>query len=62
MKEYDTVSRISAAPETIWKILTDAPGYASWNPEIVGIEGRLSANARAPNSTCACAWPDHSAG
>jgi uncharacterized protein YndB with AHSA1/START domain len=46
VKEYDTGSRINAAPETVWRILTDAAGYASWNPEIVDIQGSLAANAR----------------
>ena len=44
--EYTTVTKIQAPPETVWKILTDAAGYAGWNPEIVGIAGRMALNER----------------
>ncbi len=46
MKEYITVSSIRATPETVWKVLTDATGYADWNPEIIGIDGRMALNER----------------
>lgn len=46
VKEYVTVSEIRAAPETVWKVLTDATAYADWNPEIIGIEGRMALNER----------------
>ena len=46
MKEYVTVSSIRATPEMVWKVLTDATGYADWNPEIVGIDGRIALNER----------------
>src|SRR5437762_13190863 len=41
MKEYVATSTIHATPERVWKVLTDAPGYAAWNPEIIGIEGHF---------------------
>jgi uncharacterized protein YndB with AHSA1/START domain len=44
--EYVTVSSIQAAPARVWHILTDAAGYANWNPEIVAIEGRMAPHAR----------------
>jgi uncharacterized protein YndB with AHSA1/START domain len=44
--EYVTAVTILAAPEEVWKILTDAAGYADWNPEIVAIEGRMAPGAR----------------
>ena len=46
MVEYATTVSIHASPERVWKILTDAAGYAEWNPEIVGIEGRIAPDAR----------------
>lgn len=46
MKEYTTTVRISATPEAVWNVLTNASRYADWNPEIIGIEGEFAANAR----------------
>jgi uncharacterized protein YndB with AHSA1/START domain len=46
VKEYVTVSTIRATPERVWQVLTDARGYASWNPEIIGIDGRMTLNER----------------
>jgi uncharacterized protein YndB with AHSA1/START domain len=46
LNEYETVTTIRAAPETVWGILTDAGGYADWNPEIVGVDGRIAPGAR----------------
>jgi hypothetical protein len=44
--EFTTSAVITAAPAAVWSILTDEPGYASWNPEIVAIEGRFVAGRR----------------
>jgi uncharacterized protein YndB with AHSA1/START domain len=44
--EFATSAVISAAPAAVWRILTDAAGYASWNPEIVAIEGEFAADSR----------------
>jgi uncharacterized protein YndB with AHSA1/START domain len=46
MKEYVTTCMIDASPEAVWKILTDADGYAEWNPEIVGIAGQIASGGR----------------
>jgi uncharacterized protein YndB with AHSA1/START domain len=46
MHEFLTKSTIHAAPETVWEILTNAAGYAEWNPEIVAIEGRMALGER----------------
>src|SRR5262249_26971146 len=45
-KDYVTTEQIDAAPDVVWRILTDAPGYASWNPEIIGVEGAFALNER----------------
>jgi hypothetical protein len=44
--EFLIRSTIRAAPETVWEILTHAPGYAEWNPEIVAMEGRMALGER----------------
>ena len=36
------MAAVRAAPEAVWRLLTDAPGYAAWNPEIVAVEGRFA--------------------
>ena len=30
---------IEATPERVWSVLTDAPGYAAWNPLLVPVSG-----------------------
>lgn len=44
--EYVTVATINAPAARVWAILTDAAGYATWNPEIISIDGTLAAGAR----------------
>jgi uncharacterized protein YndB with AHSA1/START domain len=46
MKEYVTRAHIRAASEAVWAILTDGPRYREWNPEIVGIDGRIAPGER----------------
>jgi uncharacterized protein YndB with AHSA1/START domain len=46
MYEFVTKSTIRAAPERVWEILTNADRYSEWNPEIVGIEGRIALGER----------------
>jgi hypothetical protein len=41
MKQFTTAVSIRAAPEAIWAILTDGPGYATWNPEITRVDGQI---------------------
>jgi uncharacterized protein YndB with AHSA1/START domain len=45
---HDFVSRtvIRATPEKVWEILTNASGYAEWNPEIGAIEGGMASGTR----------------
>ena len=33
---------IHATPETIWRLLTDAPSYPSWNTTVTGVDGRIA--------------------
>ena len=46
MIEYSTMVVIEAPPERVWQVLTDSTSYREWNPEIVGIEGRMGLGAR----------------
>ena len=39
---YKVQRTIQAAPERIWELLTDSAGYASWNPTVVSLEGRIA--------------------
>jgi hypothetical protein len=43
---YVSVARIGASQDAVWRVLTDAAGYAAWNPEIVAIDGQMALNAR----------------
>ena len=40
--EFNAASKIKASPETIWEILTDAPGYPNWDPWVERIEGTIA--------------------
>jgi uncharacterized protein YndB with AHSA1/START domain len=42
MRAYDASSTIEASPDAIWAILTDAPGYTTWDSGIVRVEGRIA--------------------
>jgi len=46
MPVYQSDVSIAASPEAVWNVLVDAPGYKECNPEIVAIEGSLTAGAR----------------
>src|SRR5262245_17441505 len=35
-------TKINAPPETIWRVLTDAQAYPSWNSTIVKIDGTIA--------------------
>lgn len=39
---YKVQRTIQARPERIWELLTDSAGYASWNPTVVSLEGRIA--------------------
>jgi uncharacterized protein YndB with AHSA1/START domain len=44
--EYVTQATIAASPDLVWRILTDPAGYAWWNPEILGVDGRFGIGER----------------
>jgi hypothetical protein len=46
MKSFATSTSIKAKPESIWKILTDAPGYTGWNPTVSKVEGKIALGER----------------
>ena len=42
MKTFATSILIRARPEAVWALLTDAPGYASWNSSVEKIAGNIA--------------------
>jgi hypothetical protein len=42
MKSYESTALIDAPPEAIWEILTDGPGYPSWDNGVTALEGRIA--------------------
>ncbi len=42
MKAFETKITIQASAEAIWALLTDAPGWPSWNPTVDRVEGTIS--------------------
>jgi hypothetical protein len=42
MKFYEASSTIAAAPDAIWAVLTDAPGYSRWNSGVQRLEGTVA--------------------
>lgn len=43
MKYFTASATINAPKETIWKIITDAPNYPTWDPGVIRIEGNIAA-------------------
>ena len=42
MKSFATRTTIQATPDAIWRVLTDAPGYAGWNATVNRVDGRIA--------------------
>ena len=42
MKSFAAKTTIQAAPEAVWRILTDAPGYPGWNTTVSRVDGRIA--------------------
>lgn len=49
MRCFEAEADIASSREKIWKLLTDAPGYPSWNPTVERIEGTIG-----PEETIKC--------
>ena len=41
MKKYSASATMHAAPDTVWKIITDAAGYPKWDLSMDHVEGTL---------------------
>lgn len=46
MKRFAVTASISAAPERVWAILTDAARYPAWNPTVERVDGRIAPGER----------------
>ena len=46
MKYFSASTNIKASPDTIWRILTDAPNYPTWDPGVIRIEGTIAPGAK----------------
>ena len=42
MKSFQCETLIRAKPETVWRILTDAPNYPAWNTTVTKVEGTIA--------------------
>ena len=42
MKTFATRTTIHATPDAIWRLLTDAPNYPTWNTTVTRVEGRIA--------------------
>jgi hypothetical protein len=42
MKRFSASTNIKASKDTIWKLLTDAPNYPTWDPGVIRIEGTIA--------------------
>jgi hypothetical protein len=42
MRSYEASASIDAGAEAIWAILTDAPGYSSWDSGVERVEGQIA--------------------
>jgi hypothetical protein len=46
MKAFAVKTSIHAAPELIWTLLTDAPGYTRWNTTVEKVDGKIAQGER----------------
>jgi hypothetical protein len=42
MRSFSTRTTIHAPAEGVWRILTDAPSYQSWNTTVTRVDGRIA--------------------
>jgi hypothetical protein len=43
MRYYEASSMIAADAEAVWAVLSDGPGWATWDSGVEGVEGRIAA-------------------
>jgi hypothetical protein len=46
MRHYESTELIDARPEAIWAILTDGPGYSTWDSGVIRVEGAIAPQAK----------------
>lgn len=44
--EFSATTTIGAPAATVWALLTDAERFPSWEPNVLGVEGRIAAGER----------------
>ncbi|MEM7031563.1 MAG: SRPBCC domain-containing protein [Chloroflexota bacterium] len=44
--EFKASTTINAPADTIWQIITDAPGYPNWDPGVIKIEGTIASGEK----------------
>src|SRR4051794_41782065 len=42
MKSYESSADIDAAPDVVWRVLTDAAAYAAWDSGVERVEGTIA--------------------
>lgn len=45
-RAYESSCVIDAAPDAVWALLVDAPGYATWDNGVVRVEGAIAPGAQ----------------
>ena len=42
MRSYEAQATIERGPDAVWAVLTDAPGYATWDSGVERVEGTIA--------------------
>jgi uncharacterized protein YndB with AHSA1/START domain len=42
MRFYETASRIDAAPEAVWAVLSDGAAWPNWDSGVTAVDGRIA--------------------
>jgi hypothetical protein len=42
VRAFEATTTIAASPEAIWAVLTDGPGYTTWDSGVVRVDGRIA--------------------
>src|SRR5690349_5470391 len=43
--DYSIAIKIAAPPQAVWNVLTDGPGYTSWNSSLLRFDGKIEPGA-----------------